>query len=193
MTVHNAPLIIMISGWAGSGKDSAAALLVEEFGFHRYAFADIIKSSCSAQYNIPLEYFHDVSLKDMPLPEWPDKTTPRDLLIAYGANARVINKDVFVHNTVMAIQNDGHQHVVITDWRFPNEVKYMKEAYFASPVVTVRIQRPDLTSMDSPSEHQLDDAPTDLTIVNDGSISDLRSKIREAVSPYMETLFQDVE
>jgi hypothetical protein len=32
-------IILMLSGWAGSGKDAAAALLLEEMGFIRFAFA----------------------------------------------------------------------------------------------------------------------------------------------------------
>ena len=36
-------IIIMVSGWAGSGKDAAASILMDELGFQRLAFADISK------------------------------------------------------------------------------------------------------------------------------------------------------
>ena len=36
-------MIIMLSGWAGSGKDAAASLLLEEMDCVRFAFADSLK------------------------------------------------------------------------------------------------------------------------------------------------------
>lgn len=202
MTVHTAPLIIMLSGWAGSGKDTAANILIEEMGFRRYAFADMIKEVCSRQYNIPREYFYDVELKDEPLDaslitnapnilsNAKPLTTPRDLLIAYGAKARAEDASVFVRNTVTAIQADGHERIVITDWRFPNEFKYMRDAFFASHVMPVRIRRPGIVPTEDPSERSLDDMIMEELVDNDGSIEDLRCRLRALMSPYMETLFR---
>ena len=59
-------MIILLSGWAGSGKD-AAALLLEEMNFVRLAFADAIKIEVAAATGIPLDTFHDHRLKDIPI------------------------------------------------------------------------------------------------------------------------------
>ena len=41
------PSIISISGERGSGKDTIASILVDEYGFQKLAFADSVKDSLS--------------------------------------------------------------------------------------------------------------------------------------------------
>ena len=36
-------VVLLLSGWSTSGKDTVAALLQTYYGFQRYAFADILK------------------------------------------------------------------------------------------------------------------------------------------------------
>jgi hypothetical protein len=57
-------MIIGISGRAGAGKDTVAELFIRKFGFKRVSFADSLKEVCSTSFDIPLETFHDVKLKD---------------------------------------------------------------------------------------------------------------------------------
>jgi hypothetical protein len=57
-------MIIGISGRAKAGKDSIAAIMIKKFGFQRVSFADSLKEISANAFNIPLETFHDVKLKD---------------------------------------------------------------------------------------------------------------------------------
>jgi len=41
-------MIIGLSGYAQAGKDTVAAMLVEDYGYTRLGFADIIKKACYA-------------------------------------------------------------------------------------------------------------------------------------------------
>lgn len=59
--------LIILSGKAGSGKDSAADYLVQNKNYTRVAFADALKEYCSSKYGIHIEYFHNVNMKDKPL------------------------------------------------------------------------------------------------------------------------------
>lgn len=57
-------MIIGISGRAGAGKDTVADIFIRKFGFTRVSFADSLKEVCSVAFDIPLQTFHDVNLKD---------------------------------------------------------------------------------------------------------------------------------
>ena len=47
--------IILLCGWAGAGKDATASILVNKYGYQRYAFADQLKDIASAIYGFPRE------------------------------------------------------------------------------------------------------------------------------------------
>jgi hypothetical protein len=181
-------IILMLSGWAGCGKDAAAALLTEEMDFRRYAFADAIKEICSHKYDIPLLRFHS-SFKDHVLERhvaaWPAAKTPRDILIAYGAAARAKDNAVFARHVAAAIKHDGHDRIVISDWRFPVELEYLQTALPTAQILTAHITRPGITQRDDSTEHQLDGMATDLMIANDGCISDLRDTLKTTLRPYL--------
>lgn len=51
-------MLVSFSGLAGSGKDTAAAFLVGQHNFRRFAFADKLKEICSRVFNIPSVYLH---------------------------------------------------------------------------------------------------------------------------------------
>lgn len=46
-------MILGIAGLAGSGKDTCGAYLIKEYGFERRAFADPLKKSVAALFDIP--------------------------------------------------------------------------------------------------------------------------------------------
>ena len=50
--------ILLLSGWSTSGKDMVASLLKEQYGFQRYAFADILKEIVAGEYLFPVEWAH---------------------------------------------------------------------------------------------------------------------------------------
>lgn len=68
---------------------------------------------------------------------------------------------------------------IITDMRFPNEMKGIE----LRQGITIRVTRPVKKNKNiprlHPSETSLDDAKFDYEIINDGSIEDLVEKVRE--------------
>ena len=77
--------------------------------------------------------------------------------------------------------------VIITDMRFPNELKAVKDR----DGITIRVNRPQLISKDfeHESETSLDSSIFDYTIENDGELVDLVSKVREIM--LKENLWQE--
>ena len=68
--------IVAISGWKRSGKDTAANYLVEEYGYTRVAFADVLKDMVAQEYNIPRNYCDDPDKKESALEQYP--VNPQD-------------------------------------------------------------------------------------------------------------------
>jgi hypothetical protein len=184
----NSPLILLISGWAGSGKDAAATLLVEEMGFQRFAFADSVKEICAHKYDIPLSRFHSLA-KDSQLAHhvaaWPHARTPRDILIAHAAAARAKDNAVFARHVANDINQSDVERIVISDWRFLIEHTQLRDAFPDAQILTARIVRPGITQNNDATEHELDGISTDLVIANDGCISDLRDHLRALLRPYL--------
>ena len=81
-------MIIALSGWKQSGKDSAAKILIEEFGFKRIAFADVLKDMVAEEYGIPRNWMDDPNFKEKPILSLPvnpqDKFSEHMLLIQRG-------------------------------------------------------------------------------------------------------------
>jgi hypothetical protein len=59
-------IVVAISGWKRSGKDTAAAYLVDN-GFTKSAFADVLKDMVAAEYNIPRSHCDDPEFKEAPI------------------------------------------------------------------------------------------------------------------------------
>lgn len=57
-------MLLGLSGKSHSGKDTVADVLVNKFGFKKFSFASPLKEMCSKAFNVPLNYFYDVDLKD---------------------------------------------------------------------------------------------------------------------------------
>ena len=179
------PLILLLSGYAGSGKDAAAALLAEEMGFYRCAFADVLKRDTATATGLPLSAFHERHLKDRPIPG--DGRTPRELLLEKALIARARDPDIYARGVAAAIQAAPNPlgRYVISDWRYEREATFLMAALPAARIVRARIQRPGVTPTADPTEHDLDHAPMDIWITNDSHLGHLRDALHHAVHPLL--------
>jgi len=179
MDQEKPPVVLMLSGWATSGKDAAAALLTEEMGFVRVAFADELKKSVAAAHCLPLELFH-TEAKDRLIPN--RRTTPRQLLLSHALAERAMDPDVYARKVADVIKvavDHGIGRVVISDWRYKREYDFLEhELLGTATILSCRITRPGVTPSADPSEHDLDDQPMHAMIDNNASISDLRNLLK---------------
>jgi hypothetical protein len=163
-------MIIGLSGYARSGKDEVAKILVEEFGYKRIAFADKIRTLLyetnpqvggNRLQHMVSTYGWDVA-----------KSQPevRHLLQALGVGARKTFGDN--HWIVEALKDiDREGKYVITDVRFKNEAEWLKDIYGAE---IWRIRRPGVEPVNTHiSETQLDDYEPDFTLHNEGTLEEL--------------------
>lgn len=173
--------ILLLSGYAGSGKDAAATLLMEECGFQRFAFADALKDLVAEKTGIPVTIFHS-SQKDMIIPHSTSQKTYRDLLLQVAREERAKDLDVFSRIVATQIQEADGGRFVISDWRYKREESFLRSALDTATyqITRIRIKRLVVTPSADPTEHDLDDEPMDIVIQNDGSISDLRDQVHSA-------------
>lgn len=200
--------LIGISGKIGAGKDTVG-IIIRQLGFtnnggtwENMKFAGKLKIIASLLTGIPIEKFEDQEFKKTILgSEWgkPTKQNPlnaiepfkdttfvemmsvRDLLQKLGTEAmrNGLHENVWV-NALFADYTEDKQWV-ITDVRFPNEFKAIKE----KGGIVIRVNRPGHgNSMKElaeahPSETALDGHDFDYVIENDSNLEKLISKVKE--------------
>lgn len=177
-------MIIGLSGYAQSGKDTVANILVEVYGFRRVAFADKIRE---------LLYEMDPPIKRKTNPDgglhslqslvdaygWEvTKQEPqvRQHLQNLGVGARKVFGDTFWVGQLLW-GYDWSIPTVITDVRFQNEAHYLKK-WSPDNTQIWRVKRPGIEAVNSHvSEHDLDDYKFDQILNNNGTLDDLRQMV----------------
>jgi rhodanese-related sulfurtransferase len=128
-------MIIGVVGFIGSGKGTAADILVEKHGFVKLSFADAVKDATAAIFGWQRSLLEGDTEESRIFREtkdewWSEKTgkdiTPRLALQLMGTEAgrNVFHKDVWVY--ALERKMEMYQNVVIADVRFPNEIEWMR-------------------------------------------------------------------
>jgi hypothetical protein len=179
--------LIGLSGYARSGKDEAAKVLVEEFGFKRIAFADKLRGFLYALDPIVSvwqdwdsepglvtvktvidRYTWDGYKETMYGPEI------RRLLQRLGTEAgrNTLWDSIWIDAALHDLSPEGKY--VVTDARFPNEAAAIQER----GGVLVRITRDGVGPANNhPSETSLDDYDFHWRISNHGTLEEFRSHV----------------
>jgi hypothetical protein len=168
-------MIVGITGRKGAGKNSACDNLQ---GWSVMSFASPLKEVCCTVFGLTTEEMMDPNLKELPLGRWPYET-PRSILQKVGTEIfRDYYPDVWVQNLKNRIANNLYDDIAVTDVRFENEAKAIRElgGYI------VRVERPGLQKTDlHSSELEMDRIRVDATIINDGSVRVLQARFEAAV------------
>jgi hypothetical protein len=167
-------MIIGLSGYAQSGKDTVAGMLIGLYGYDNRAFASKIKELL-IEINPNLNNYFDLK-GAVDAVSWDQaklSVEVRRLLQDLGVGARkIFGEDFWVSQTLSGV-NPGDK-IVVTDVRYPNEAQAVKDL----GGVIWRIQRPGISAVnDHPSESAMDDWDYDKVIVNNSGLDGLKSQI----------------
>jgi hypothetical protein len=132
-------MIIGICGFIGSGKDTIADYLVNNHGFRRESFANTLKDAVSSVFSWDRELLEGRTKearawREQVDPWWAERLnipnlTPRWVLQQWGTEVcrRGFHDSIWIaslENKIRKTKDD----VVISDCRFPNEIKSIKDA-----------------------------------------------------------------
>lgn len=173
-------MIIGLSGYARSGKDTVASILKDD-GFERIAFADgirealyalnpIIRGLESGEWDHLQTYVDFLGWEKVKL--WPDV---RLLLQTFGTEVgrQMFGEDVWIKYALKKVE--FRYDYVVTDVRYPNEADAIRE--LGGQVW--RINRPGFEPANSHvSEVAMDNYRFDYVLDNSGSIEDLAHLVK---------------
>lgn len=179
-------MIIGLTGYAQSGKDTVANILVENFGYTRIAFADKIREflyETNPMYDSVVGEPLFVKAK-VDRDGWEEaKKSPhiRRLLQTSGVAARkVFGENFWVQQALKDVHFEGNY--VITDVRFTNEADIIKK-YDNSQLW--RVKRLGVEAVNSHvSETELDGYPVDQIFINNTTIEDLEVLVKTRMAGY---------
>lgn len=192
--------LIALTGLHGAGKDTVADALPAR----KLAFADVLYREVAEAFGVDVEWLKDRDVKEKPQKklrinrlryvsgefaafltqndivydfEYPQR--PRQILQWWGDYRRAQDPDYFVRATdaeVWYARMDGP--VVITDCRFPNEARMVRQLGGQIWQVVRPGHEPPRTG--HASETTGDEFAPDVVIVNDGSLEQLAENARAA-------------
>jgi len=174
--------LIGLTGFKGSGKDTVANILVEEFGYHRKAFATALKEEINAAQHQSCQwsdapkftspYWSDefVGYMEDHRRDAPDSPSgwPRMLAQAWGQMRRDTRGQDYWVNLVTLKEG-----IVVSDVRYANEADAIKRAGGC----IVAVCRSSCMS-DGPASESVLDNWIDLGIGNDGTLDELANTVR---------------
>ncbi len=169
--------IICISGKAQNGKDTTAKFLEEILAAQGNKvlithFGDLVKYVCKTFFG------------------WDGKKDEagRTLLQYVGTDKiRAVAPDYWVNFivSILDIFRDEWDYVLLPDCRFPNEYEIFE--HYDMDAILLRVIRPNFTShltpeqQKHPSETALDNYPYNATIINNGSLDDLKDAVEDFI------------
>lgn len=176
-------MIIGLSGYAQSGKDTVANILVEKHGYRRVGFADPIRELV---YEIDPIVKPGLRLKDAIDEMGWDKAKVRipevrRILQETGVGARKIFGDTFwIYQALSDVA--PQDKVVVSDVRFENEAKWIQE--FNGQIW--RIKRTGVDAVNTHvSESDMDGYPVDQIFLNNGTIEDLELLVKTRMMQFL--------
>ena len=205
-------MIIGLVGFAGSGKGTVGDVLADKYSFKKFAFADTLKDTVSVMFGWERKLLEGDTDESRVFRENVDKfwsgcfgeiVTPRMILQKMGTEAtrNVFHEDFWVHALAKRIEKE--KDVVITDVRFPNEVKFIRDSggfivrvvrgpdpvWYDTAHNANRLNNPKLMNVEFPNIHISEWAwigtRYDYEMNNDGSKVQL-----EAMSKHMLDIFR---
>lgn len=205
--------IVGLIGFINSGKGTVASTLVSDYNFRQDSFAASLKDACSVMFDWPRHLLEGDTKesrewREIVDPWWSEKLnmpglSPRLALQVIGTDAlrNHFHEDIWFMTVQNRIRKNPGQNVVISDVRFPNEIKFIKEqggilvkitrgqqpVWYETAVLANKgnsIAKEAMTKMYSAahfSEWAWAGTKIDVELNNDGTLDDLNSQVNRLI------------
>lgn len=189
--------LIALCGLHGAGKDTAADALPAR----KLAFADVLYQEVAEAFGVTvdelrcretkefeqrrfaiMECEHEGFWESVFGVDWRDPRSPRQVLQWWGDYRRAQDTEYFVNALLDDYHQiyDGYESFVITDCRFHNEARMVRQLGGQIWQVVRPGHNPPCNG--HASETTGDEFAPDVVIVNDGSLDDLKEKVLKEFS-----------
>lgn len=181
--------IILLRGYSQSGKDFVGKVICDTYGYKRFAFADSLKRIIAATFNSNIDDLYSQEGKLKICENDLGHRTYRQILIDEALRLKVIDEDVFAKECCKEIIKfcacGIANKIIITDWRFPNELKVVRDYFPNHKIYTIHIQRSDqlISPVNNISEYHLTNYKSDYSIINNmnNTIYDEITKVMSSI------------
>jgi hypothetical protein len=132
-------MIVGLLGFINSGKGTVASQLVGKNNFRQDSFASSLKDACAVMFDWPRHMLEGDTKesrewREIVDPWWSEKLgipnfSPRLALQVIGTDSlrNHFHQDIWFLTLENRIRKNPNQHVVISDVRFPNEIKFIQD------------------------------------------------------------------
>jgi hypothetical protein len=193
--------VVLFCGNAGMGKDTASDILATMTGGVKMAYADPLKDAVSAMLGIPKAILYGTQEQKETYKVY-DKSARHWLqFVGTELGRNQIHPDLWVHRLVDRVVASNAWFIFCSDCRFKNEIDTFKERLLlesvagAVKVVAVRIINPRVAvNLAHRSESEIYNLPVeafDVVLMNDGSLDDLRTKLRSFAKQHLDVHIDD--
>lgn len=168
--------LVGLCGYAQVGKDIAAVPFIAA-GWKRAAFADLLKEDLRSLLETAYRDLPAAATAGYSLPEFNDTRTKsrlRPLMVEYGRTMRALYPSIWIDRLFHRL-TPGERYV-ITDVRYANEAARIRE----TGGVVVQIVRPGVSWANNEELRSMGEFTADLTIVNDGTVEDLHTRMKQS-------------
>jgi len=182
------PILVLLSGWSQSGKDSVAKILVESYDFQRFAFADPIKEDVAVNHDIPLDWCHDQKKKAELLGS--TGRTLREEIIRVAEGARQLDPGCWARKLSVHLLREikrGKNKFVISDWRNLEELLTLQKCIPSLHILPIRVVRPSqlVSPVPDRTEYSLLGFPFWREICNESTLPKLLLEVVYFVEEYL--------
>lgn len=168
--------IIGLAGQARVGKDTAAALILQQTRGYRYSFAEPIRQMLKALgVDMSLPYWMENKEETIP---WLG-VSPRRLMQTLGTEwgREMISDRIWLQMAEHVLRQNG-PGMVITDVRFDNEAEWVRE----NGGIVVHVRRGAAPKVEAhASEAGVRVVDGDFVVYNNGTIADLENELKEVL------------
>lgn len=169
-------ILIGLSGPAGCGKDTAAAaMLACDNSLFWTAFANSLKAGICTMFGLPTNIFSNRETKEKIIPEI--GKSPRQLAQIIGTECvrKMISEDAWLFvmkQFIEAAAKAGIDKLIITDVRFENEARFIRE----QGGTIIHIVRRDVTwnHEGHESERGIEIMPDDHMLTNNSTLDEFK-------------------
>jgi len=170
------PMLIGISGKAGSGKDTLGKYLCDEYLCLHYYFAKPLKEGAKIMFNLS-----EAQIKNKEVPIEPWGISPRKIYQLLGTEiGRGIDPNIWIKNAEMFINRHPGRTVVITDVRFDNEATFIHNR--GGTIINIVREKEAIYENKHSSEGGLSPNNIDMTIYNNGTKEDMFNVVRQEIA-----------